>query len=85
MIIIIRYVPMAKPKKDLDIIEFWQTNSKKFPILYDLFLIYHAIPGFSTPSERVFSDSEYQVWDRRNKISTLMVETIMFLFENQDL
>ena len=39
----------------------------------------------STASERLFSSADYQVWDRRNKISPEKVNQVNFIDENEDL
>ena len=63
-------------------LNFWKTHQTKYPQLFKLFKILYTIPATSTPSERLFSDAGYQVWDRRNKISPERVEQVMFIFEN---
>ena len=60
-------------------IEFWTKHKVKYPILYEYFITYAIAPASSTPSERLFSRTNYQVRDRRNKISPEKVEKIMFL------
>ncbi|RNA32443.1 hypothetical protein BpHYR1_043867 [Brachionus plicatilis] len=46
----------------------------KCPILKEFFLVYGGAATSSSPSERLFSLNGYQVWDRRNKISSERVE-----------
>ncbi|RMZ95367.1 hypothetical protein BpHYR1_025971 [Brachionus plicatilis] len=58
----------------MDCIEFWKKNSPKYPILYEFFLVYGGAAASSSPSDRLFSLTGYQVWDRRNKISSERVE-----------
>lgn len=70
-------------KQSSKVLEYWKVNKVKYPILYEFFLRYGNIQGTSVPSERVFADAGYQVWDRRNKISPDRVEKIMFLYENE--
>lgn len=72
-------------QKASDCVEFWKQNSNKYPILYEFFLVYGGAAASSSPSERVFSSTGYQVWDRRNKISPERVENVMFLYENESL
>ncbi|RNA02445.1 zinc finger BED domain-containing 4-like, partial [Brachionus plicatilis] len=60
-------------------VEFWNLNKYKYPILHEFFVNYAIAPATSSPSERLFSKANYQVWDRRNKISPEKVEAIMFL------
>ena len=71
-----------KPDEDTSINEYWDANAKKFPVIFEIFKMYHSIPAMSVPSERVFSGAEHQVWDRRNKISPEKVDHVMFIYEN---
>ena len=56
---------------------------KKIRLIFELSKYFHALPATSTPSERLFSRVGYQVWDRRNKISSEKVVQVMFLYEHE--
>jgi hypothetical protein len=79
-----RYLKV-KPNQDLDIFKLWEQNKTIFPVIYEQFKIYYALPAMSTPSERLFSSAGYQVWDRGNKISPEKVNQVNFIVENEDL
>jgi len=70
--------------KHPNVMDFWKENATKYPILVEYFKSYASSPATSTASERLFSKTGYQIWDRRNKISPERVEKIMFLYENID-
>ena len=78
------YINLPKPDSKTNAVDFWKQNKEKYPVIYDLFLQHHFVPGSSTSSERNFSDCGEQVLDRRNRISTETVEAIMFLYENHE-
>ena len=78
------YINLPKPDSKINVIDYWKQNKEKFPVIYDIFLQHHFVPGSSTSSERNFSDCGEQIWDRRNRISTETVEAIMFLYENHE-
>ena len=63
--------------------EFWSGYHNKYPLLTSVYKKLCSIPATSTPSERLFSASGYQIWDRRNKISPQRVEQILFIYENE--
>ena len=76
------YLSEGKPT---NIYDFWENSKKKYPHVYNLFKIYYNICATSTTSERLFSDTGYQIWDRRNRLSPNKVEEIMFIYENNKL
>ena len=79
------YSNLAKPRVLAE--QFWKLklNQQKFPVIFYLFKTHHAVPATSTPSERLFSATDYQIWDRRNRLDPQKVEAIMFIYENEDL
>ena len=66
------YKNILKPENN--VVDFWKSNSKKYPVIFKLFKQHHFVPGSSTPSERKFSHCGEQVWDRRNTIAQDTVE-----------
>jgi hypothetical protein len=76
-----------EPKnKDEDSLLFWKNKGSKerYHILSEVVKMIGSIQATSTPSERLFSCANYQVWDRRNRISPDKLEKIMFLYENNN-
>lgn len=65
--------------------EFWalmaKSQNKPYPILCCFIPYFFSVPATSTPSERLFSSTGYQVWDRRNRLKPVKVEEIMFLYD----
>lgn len=65
--------------------EFWavleKSQNKPYPILCSFVPYFFSVPATSTPSERLFSSTGYQVWDRRNRLNPVKVEEIMFLYD----
>jgi hypothetical protein len=49
------YAKIKKLDKETTAIEFWENNSLRFPVVYELFKIYQSVPSMSTSPERVFS------------------------------
>ena len=79
-----RYICLPKDNDETPVEEFWLKNSERFPIIFEVFREYHGAPAMSTASERVFSDCENQLWDRRNTINPEKFEKVMFIYENDD-
>ena len=50
----LRYEALNKPDNNTSVEEFWIANWLKFPVIYEIFKLYHGAPAFSTASERVF-------------------------------
>ncbi|CAF1135964.1 unnamed protein product [Brachionus calyciflorus] len=74
-----------KDKSSSDVLEYWRFNRNKFPILSSVASILLEVPATSVPSERFFSHAGYMLWDRRNRLSKINFERIMFLYENKEL
>ena len=55
--------------EDSDILEYWKTNCKKFPLLSRLATKFFCIPASSATSERVFSTTGNVVSERRTSCS----------------
>jgi hypothetical protein len=58
------------------------TNSIKYPRLSVLARQYLSIPGTSVPSERIFSATGLLVNKLRNRISSSVVDHVIFLNKN---
>ena len=68
-----------------DIYDYWFSKRESYVILSNLALMLLASSGTSVPSERLFSKSGYQLWDRRNRLSPSRIEMIIFIQENYEL
>lgn len=73
-----------KDRSNSDVLDYWSYNKSQFPILSSLASIILAAPATSVPSERFFSHAGYQLWDRRNRLSKLRFEKMMFIYENEN-
>jgi len=70
-----------KDEKEFDILEFWKNNSR-FQTLRNISKRYLSFPATSTTSERLFSVSGMIYTKRRNKLSPVLLQSILFLREN---
>ena len=62
----------------------WNNHKNDLPNLSNLSSRILTIPASTTPSERLFSNCKFQIFDRRNRISPENVEALMFLCENKN-
>ena len=63
-------------------LKWWNENSIKYPRLSVLARQYLSIPGTSVPSERIFSATGLLVNKLRNRISSSVVDHVIFLNKN---
>jgi hAT family C-terminal dimerisation region len=49
-------------RHNFDLLEYWRVHSTRFPNLSRMARDYLAVPGTSTPTERVFSFSAERQW-----------------------
>jgi hypothetical protein len=68
--------------RSMDPLQWWKINHMKYPTLWRLCKIYHAIPATSASSERAFSVSGNIVTQRQCQLATGTVEGMHFLHEN---
>lgn len=64
---------------DDDIIQFWRSNSAKWPKLAAVARTILPIPATETSSERVFSTAGRILEERRTQLSAEAVDNLMFL------
>ena len=69
------------PRND-SVLQFWSNNVNKYPLLAQIAQLVLCAPATSVPSECLFSDAGYQIWDRRNKLIPLKVNSMLFLNAN---
>ena len=63
-------------------LKWWKENSIKYPRLSVLARQYLSIPGTSVPSERIFSATGLLVNKLRNRLSSSVVDHVIFLNKN---
>jgi hypothetical protein len=68
---------------DVNPLDWWRSNSSKYPRLSILARRYLAIPGTSVPSERIFSKAGLILSKLRNRLSSSCVDRIIFLNKNK--
>lgn len=71
-----------KGAQHTDPLKWWEENEAKFPSLAGLAKKYLAIPGTSVPSERIFSTAGTVVNKLRSRLSSTVVDQIVFLNKN---
>jgi len=80
-----RYLTNPRISCKEDPLKWWQTYQTEFPLLAQLAKRYLAYQATSVACERVFSHAGYLVSKRRTRLTPESVETLVFLYENQDL
>lgn len=68
--------------QDSNPLEWWKENNCKFPRLFVLARQYLSIPATSVPSERIFSCAGLIVTKLRNRLSSSVIDQIIFLNKN---
>lgn len=68
--------------EDMNPLEWWKKNEVRFPRIAQVARSVLAIPATSVPSERIFSAAGLIVTKLRNRISTDLVDKIIFLRKN---
>jgi hypothetical protein len=63
-------------------LEWWCQNAEKFPKIAHIARRVLAVPATSVPSERVFSSAGLVVSKLRNRLTSDLVDTIIFLNKN---
>lgn len=71
--------PVMENGEQFDILDYWRTNSSRFPNLSRMAWDYLAIPGTSTPSERAFSGGRPLVTDFRCSLKAETITACMLL------
>lgn len=70
---------------EFDVLKWWKSNEPKFPMLGKLCRFFHSIPATSSPSERLFSVAGGTVTEKRTRISSDLLDSVLFLKSNSDL
>nr|XP_022910708.1 zinc finger BED domain-containing protein 1-like [Onthophagus taurus] len=77
-----QYLDLPLVDRKLNPLDFWESKKEMFPELYKLANKYLCVPATSVPSERVFSKAGELTKDRRSRLSSNMINEIMFLNSN---
>lgn len=68
-----------------NLFEYWENNKNKFPQLYELAKIVHAVPPAQASCERTFSKLAFIFNKYRSQLSETILEDIMVIKLNADL
>jgi len=63
---------------------WWSTNKNQYPTLHKLAMKYLHIPATSVPSERLFSDAKNLITPQRTRLSSSIINQLMFLKRNRE-
>jgi len=58
---------------------WWKVNAARFPIIAVLARKYLAVPASTAEDERLFSDAKSQMTDRRNRMSSDLLESLLII------
>lgn len=81
-LIIRQYLEMPLLDRKKNPLNFWNQHKNTFPELYKMQLKYLCVPATSVPSERVFSKTGQITNDRRSRLSSKILDYIVFLNSN---
>lgn len=73
--------PCCKIKNNNDVLDYWKTNSQKFPHLSSMAIDILSIPAASAPIEAQFSSAGHLFSKRRNRMTPEMLETLVLLHD----
>ena len=68
--------------KEILPMEYWKQNKETYPLLFECALKIFSIPATSVPCDRLFSESGYNIWDRRNRLAPESVDKMMVVYSN---
>ena len=72
----------SEPPKMIEPEEYWKQHSKIYPCLFYAYTKIFSLPATSVPSEELFSHSEHNIRDRRNRLSPQNINKILVIYEN---
>lgn len=81
-VLIKNYVDMSIVNRLESPLDFWKCHKSALGGLYDLHLKYSSVPATSVPSERIFFKAGQIINDRRNKLCSKTLDSIIFLNSN---
>jgi hypothetical protein len=68
---------------DLEALEFWSRHYTQYPTLAKIVRIVYSIMATSVPSESMFSDGGYEIWDRRNALGPDKAEKTVIIQQHE--
>lgn len=74
---------LAERSVDADPLEWWKKNEYRFPRVAYLAKCILAVPATSVPSERIFSSAGLVLSKLRNRLTSDIVDSIIFLNKNK--
>ena len=72
-----------KPAAEVDPLEWWRENERRFPTVAVVAKSVLCVPATSVPSKRIFSSSGLLLNKLRNRLSSDIVDCIIFLNKNK--
>ncbi|XP_070073345.1 uncharacterized protein [Drosophila takahashii] len=69
---------------DTDIMKFWEENKLRYPILYQLATVVHAVPATQVSVERSFSALKMMLTDNRCNIKSSSLAMLLFVKLNNN-
>jgi hypothetical protein len=76
-------LPELPALEEYDPFAWWATNKAQYPVLHKIAMKYLSIPATSVPSERLFSDANNLVTPQRTRLSSSIINQLMFLKRNR--
>jgi hypothetical protein len=77
-----RYVS-ERVEPNEDPLLWWRKNEDKYPVLSRIAKKFLGVPATSVPSERIFSSAGLLITKLRNRLSSELVDKIIFLNKNK--
>jgi hypothetical protein len=74
----------AKTDAEADPLQWWKEHESDFPKLAIVAWRFLCVPATSVPSERIFSTAGILINKLRNRLSSVLVDKIIFLNKNAD-
>lgn len=73
----------SRPRTDGDPFKWWAEHGRQsFPLMSELAFKYLIVPGTSVPSERVFSNANNIITQKRNRLANTTAHRLIFLHAN---
>lgn len=78
-----RYINSKHGKVD-DLLEWWFQHKDVYPLLFEYFMQFAAIPASSAAVERIFSRAGNILTQKRTRLTSKNIEMLLFLHHNKD-
>ena len=77
-----RLLQQPRLKKDVNILNYWEKEKTKFPELYELVTIVHAVSATQVSVERSFSSLKFILSLQRSNITDQELENVLMIRNN---